>query len=82
MEILTERENTIASLIANGFIEKEIASKLFISIKTVHTHTKNIRKKLNAKNIADVTRTYIFGLKNRFDLFEVVGEIIISNKVA
>jgi two-component system response regulator NreC len=70
---LTVQEDKIARFIALGFIEKEIADKLFISAKTVHTHSQMIRRKLNAKNIADVTRNYIFSLKNPFDLYDVVG---------
>ena len=69
---LTSQEDKIARFIALGFIEKEIANKLCISVNTVHTHTQVLRKKLNAKNIADVTRNYIFSLKNPFDLYDVV----------
>ena len=43
---LTNQEKKISKLIAYGFSEKEIASKLFIAESTVHTHTKNIRKKI------------------------------------
>ena len=59
MGLLTQQELRITSMIANGLTEKEIATKLFISVNTVATHTRSIRKKLNAKNIADVTRKYI-----------------------
>lgn len=71
MKALTKQENKIAGLIALGFIEKEIAATLNISVHTVHAHTKIIRFKMHAKNIADVTRNYIFSLKNKYDLFEV-----------
>ncbi len=59
MEILTEQENRVSFLIAQGYSEKQIAAKLFIEESTVHTHARNIRKKTGAKNIADVTRLYI-----------------------
>ena len=66
MELLTRQETRITELIANGLTEKEIASELFISVNTVSTHTRSIRKKLGAKNIADITRKYILNrIKNR-----------------
>ena len=51
-EALTEREIEILKLIAEGFSNKEIGSKLFISHRTVDTHRTNLMKKLNANNIA------------------------------
>lgn len=63
METLSVREIQIADLIHRGKTEKEIATELFISQSTVHTHTKNIRQKLNARNIADITRIYLVELK-------------------
>lgn len=59
MEKISKTEKQIAHLIAQGYSEKEIASKLFRSVHTVHTHYKNIRKKLGARNIADITRIYM-----------------------
>lgn len=52
---LTEREIEITKLIAEGLTAKEIANKLFISYHTVHTHRKNIMKKLNAKSSNELT---------------------------
>lgn len=51
-EILTERETEILRLIAEGFSNKEIGSKLFISHRTVDTHRTNLMKKLDVGNIA------------------------------
>jgi len=51
-EILTIREEEILKLIAEGFSNKEIGEKLFISHRTVDTHRTNLMKKLNASNIA------------------------------
>jgi len=46
-EPLTGRELEILQLIAAGFSNKDIAKKLFISLNTVRTHTKNINSKLD-----------------------------------
>jgi DNA-binding NarL/FixJ family response regulator len=51
-ELLTERETEIIKLIAEGFSNKEIGSKLFISHRTVDTHRTNLMKKLSVSNIA------------------------------
>ena len=69
---LTKQETKITHLIAQGLIEKEIASKLYISHHTVHSHYKTIRKKLNAKNIADITRVYMLSLPNATDILKAV----------
>jgi DNA-binding NarL/FixJ family response regulator len=53
---LTNREKEILALIANGFSNTEIASQLFLSVKTVDTHRTNLMKKINAKNIAELVR--------------------------
>lgn len=50
---LTNREKEILSLICLGFLSKEIASQLNISIYTVHNHRKNILEKLNVDNIIE-----------------------------
>jgi DNA-binding NarL/FixJ family response regulator len=49
---LTEREIEVLKLIAQGFTNKEIAEKLFISVRTVDTHRTNIHQKLNINNTA------------------------------
>jgi DNA-binding NarL/FixJ family response regulator len=45
-DMLTKRENAIASLIVRGAGNKEIAHALSISVKTVKTHLTNMFKKL------------------------------------
>lgn len=52
VEILTTREEEILKLIAEGFSNKEIGTRLFISHRTVDTHRTNLMKKLNTSNIA------------------------------
>lgn len=53
-ELLSSREVEVAVLLSKGFINKEIADKLCISITTVITHRKNIMEKLHARSLADV----------------------------
>ena len=43
------------SLIVQGFINKEIAEKLNISLATVVTHRKNIMDKLGMKSVSALT---------------------------
>lgn len=52
---LTERENEITALIASGFTNKEIGEKLHLSHHTVHTHRRNILKKLGIKSTSELT---------------------------
>jgi DNA-binding NarL/FixJ family response regulator len=46
------REIEIIRLIADGFSNKQIAEKLFLSVHTVTTHRKNIMNKLGVNNTA------------------------------
>jgi len=49
-ELLTNRERDILSMLLDGLLNKEIAVKLGLSIRTVEAHRASIMKKLNAKN--------------------------------
>ncbi len=53
---LTRREKEIVRLIVNEKTTQEIADLLFISVKTVETHRKNLMEKLNVRNIAGLVR--------------------------
>ena len=48
---LTNRELEIIKLITREFSNREIADKLFISVRTVETHRKNIMQKLHTKSV-------------------------------
>jgi len=50
MDPISEREIEVLFLIARGLSNKDIAEKLFISLNTVKTHTKNINSKLNVNS--------------------------------
>jgi len=55
-EILSKREIEILTMFAEGFINKEIADKLFISIRTVESHKNHIMQKLNLKTQVELVK--------------------------
>ncbi len=56
---LSKKEHAVLTLIACGFTDKEVASKLKISIRTVQTHMSSIMLKLNAKNRVNAVVVYM-----------------------
>ncbi len=55
-EALTEREQTILLELAQGRSNKDVAQNLDISVRTVETHRKNIKRKLGISSTAGLTR--------------------------
>lgn len=55
-EALTNREQTILLQLAQGKSNKEVAIELEISVRTVETHRKNIKRKLGISSTAGLTR--------------------------
>ncbi|MQQ07411.1 response regulator [Epibacterium sp. SM1979] len=55
-EALTGREQTILLQLAQGKSNKEVARDLDISVRTVETHRKNIKRKLGISSTAGLTR--------------------------
>lgn len=53
---LSEREVQVLRLIAEGLNNQEIAEQLFISIKTVQTHRRNIMEKLDLHDRVDLVK--------------------------
>ncbi|WP_085902953.1 response regulator transcription factor [Kiloniella majae] len=53
---LTTREQTILLLLAEGKSNKHVALELDISVRTVETHRKNIKRKLDISSTAGLTR--------------------------
>ena len=51
---LTAREREIVQLLAEGKSNKEIATKLSISVKTVETHRATVMRKLDIKSIVEL----------------------------
>jgi DNA-binding NarL/FixJ family response regulator len=56
LDRLTEREREVMRLIARGYAYKEVASELFISIKTVETHVSSVLRKLQLSSRHELTR--------------------------
>ena len=57
-EILSNRENEVLELLADGLLYKEIADKLFISHGTVRQHIHNIYEKLHVSNRTEAVNKY------------------------
>jgi two-component system nitrate/nitrite response regulator NarL len=53
---LSRRESEVLVLIAEGLGNKEIAAKLFVSVRTVETHRERIIRKLDIHTVAGLTR--------------------------
>lgn len=56
---LTKREKEILRELVEGATNKEIASKLFLSTRTVDSHRRNIMKKLKVTNSAQLVKLAI-----------------------
>lgn len=57
--VLSERENDVLRLIAQGFTNKEIAAKLAISVKTVETYKSRGMDKLELRSRVDIIRSAV-----------------------
>ncbi|GKV56066.1 oxygen regulatory protein NreC [Sporosarcina sp. NCCP-2222] len=62
-KILSRREIEILPLVAKGYGNKEIAEKLFISVKTVEAHKSKMMEKLNLKSRPELVE---YALKKKF----------------
>lgn len=61
LEKLSVREKEIITMWGNSFSNKEIADKLFISVRTVESHKTHIMHKLNLKTAVDLMK---YAIKN------------------
>lgn len=53
---LTPRENEVLRLVAKGYTYREIAGRLFVSVKTVQNHVQNILTKLQLRKRYELMR--------------------------
>ena len=56
LDRLTEREREVMRLIARGYAYKEVASELFISVKTIETHVSSVLRKLQLSSRHELAR--------------------------
>ncbi len=64
---LTDRELQVFKLIGRGFSSREIAERLFLSIKTIGTYRERIKEKLNLKHANELVRCAVH--------FEKTGQV-------
>ena len=57
-EVLSDRENEVLQLLADGLLYKEIANRLFIGHGTVRQHIHNIYEKLHVHNRTEAVNRY------------------------
>lgn len=65
VHLLTQREREILTLLASGLSRKEIAAHLYISVKSVDSHRKNMMEKLDIHDSPSLLR---FALQDRYDV--------------
>jgi len=53
---LSAREREIVQLLAEGLSSPQIGRRLFVAVSTVETHRRNIMRKLDIHNLADLTK--------------------------
>lgn len=75
---LSPREYEVNTLIAKGLEAKQIAAKLFLSVDTVRTHIKSIKRKTGARNIADLTRNFVLSLDNPKKFFAAIMAVMLQ----
>jgi DNA-binding NarL/FixJ family response regulator len=56
LDVLTAREREVLQLIARGYLYKEIAGRLHLSVKTVESHVSAVLRKLQLSNRHELTR--------------------------
>ncbi len=54
IDLLTDRELEVFQLIGQGLTTREIADKLFLSVKTIETYKENIKRKLNLRSSSEL----------------------------
>lgn len=65
---LTDQEKKIMYWLSWDLSEQQIADKLFISVHTVKTHKKNIRRKTGAFSDKGIVRMYVLAYPKQFAL--------------
>lgn len=58
---LSQRETEVLDLLAKGFVNKEIADRLSLSVETIRSYLKNIYEKMHVHSRAEAVAKYITG---------------------
>lgn len=58
---LSQRETEVLDLLAKGFVNKEIADHLSLSVETIRSYLKNIYEKMHVHSRAEAVAKYITG---------------------
>lgn len=61
IEALTKREREVFDLMAQGLTHREIAERLFVSVKTIETHRTRIGEKLGCRNLREIMHSAMVG---------------------
>ncbi len=61
VERLSPRETEVLELLAKGYINKEIADKLALSVETIRSYLKNIYEKMHVHSRSEAVAKYITG---------------------
>ena len=64
---LSRTEFVVAAYVADGYEKKEIAQKLYRSYDTIAAHIRNIRKRNNLRNMADLAGKFALEYGNPKD---------------
>lgn len=62
---LSQREVEVLSLLAKGYVNKEIADKLSLSVETIRSYLKNIYEKMHVHSRAEAVAKYLTGKSSR-----------------
>lgn len=61
---LSPRENEVLSMILEGLLNKQIADKLDITVRTIEVHRAHIMEKMDARNAVELARLISFTEQN------------------
>ena len=77
---LTSRESELLQLIAEGLANKQMASELGISVKTVEKHRQHLMEKLDVHDIAGLTRLAVASGVVESSIQSTIGQILSSSQ--
>ncbi|MBD3337298.1 MAG: response regulator [Candidatus Eisenbacteria bacterium] len=65
IESLSDRELEVFELIGRGLTTRQIAQRLYLSVKTIETYRENLKTKLGLKNSTELVRHAVRWLENQ-----------------